>query len=177
MTIMSTQLGSTSILDNYKPQDSYNYVEGEQDDTYSLYKPPLDLPRVHNSDNPENCGKSLSYTMITPLPEVLLLPSYPAPVPLSKTLQWYPSSTSLGNKMGNIAAQYKLPVTNNTLVFGISGLTGEEGGEESLKAESNQLEMTEVLMEGAPLIQALLEGHLSHPWDQSHCLQNQIGQQ
>ena len=32
---MPTQLGSTSILDNHKPQDSYNHVMGEQGDTCS----------------------------------------------------------------------------------------------------------------------------------------------
>ena len=49
MTITSTQLGSTSILDNHKPLDSYNYVMGEQDDTCSQYKPLLDRTKDYNS--------------------------------------------------------------------------------------------------------------------------------
>ena len=46
MTITSTQLGSTSILDNHKLPGSYNYVMGEQDDICSQYKPLLIGPRT-----------------------------------------------------------------------------------------------------------------------------------
>ena len=150
MTITPTQLGSTSILSNHKLQDSYNYVKDEQDDTCSPYKPLPDPTKVHNSGSPGNCERSLSYTMTTPLPEVLLLPSYPAPVPSSKTPQWQPSSASPSDEMGDIVAQYELPVTNDTSVLGVLGPIGEEGGEESLRAESNQLETMEVLTEGGP---------------------------
>ena len=49
MTIMPTQLGSNSIINNHKPQD-YNKSEGDdQDDTCSSYKPSLEITKDCNS--------------------------------------------------------------------------------------------------------------------------------
>ena len=147
---MSTQLDSTSILDNHKPQDFYKNVKDEQDDTCSPYRLLQGPTKVHNPDSPGNCERSLSYTMTTPLPEDLLPPSYPAPVPRSRTLLWWPSSISPSAEMGDNTVQYELPTPYNTSESGIWGPTGEDGGEESPKVESNQLEMLVVLMEGGP---------------------------
>ena len=52
--------------------------------------------------------------------------------------------------MGDITVQNELPSPNDTSEFGVGGPIGEDGGEVSLKADSNQWETVEVEMEGAP---------------------------
>ena len=80
MTITSTQLGSTSILDNHKPQDSYSYVRDEKDDTYSQYKPSPDWTKDYNLDSQVNCG-ILSEPVLT---QLRITPDNSDPVPT-----WY----------------------------------------------------------------------------------------
>ena len=150
MTITSTQLGSTSILDNHKPQDSCKHVKGEQDDTCSQYKPPQDPTKDYNLDNQANYEKSLSG--IVPIHHPTSWPPSwsPAPPPKTRIPLWRPSSTSPSDERGDTAVQYELPAPNDTLESGIGGLIGEEGEEMSLRVESNHWETLEVLMEDGP---------------------------
>ena len=150
MTITSTQLGSTSILDNHKPPDSYSYVMDEQDDTCSQYKPLRDRTKDYNSDNQENCEIPLSGIMPTPPPTPWTPPWSPAPPPTLRSPLWRPSSTSPSDERGDSAVQIELPSPNDTSEFGVGGPIGEDGGEVSLKADSNQRETAEVVMEGGP---------------------------
>ena len=143
MTIMSTQLGSTSILDNHKLQDSYNYVMGEQDDTCSQYKQLQDRTKGYNSDNQVNCEILLSDTMPTPLPTLRMPPLSPALPPKPRSPLWRPSSISPSDKRGDTAVQNEWPSSNNTLESGVGGPTGDEGVVESLRVESNHLETSE----------------------------------
>ena len=150
MTITPTQLGSTSILDNHKLLDFYNYGEDERDDTYSQYRPLQGQTMDYNSDNQENCEIPLSGIMPTPPPISWTLPWSPAPLPTPRSPLWRPSSTSPNDERGNSAVQNELPSPNDTSEFDVGGPTGEDGGEESLKADSNQRETAEVVMEGGP---------------------------
>ena len=151
MTITSTQLGSTSILDNHKPPRSYSYVMGEQDDTYSQYKPLLDQTKDYNSDSQENCEIPLSGTKLAPPPKPWMPPLSPALPPTPRSPLWRPSSISPSDERGDTAVQNELPSPNDTSEFGVGGPIGDDGGEEvSLKAESNQRETVEVVMEGGP---------------------------
>ena len=150
MTITPTQLGSTSILDNHKPPDSYSYVMGEQDDTCSQYKPLLGRTKDYNSDIQENCEIPLSGTMPTPPPTPWMPPWSPALPPTPESPLWRPSSISPNDERGDNAVQNELPSPNDTSELGVVGPIGEDGGEESLKAESNQRETAEVVMEGEP---------------------------
>src|ERR1700728_3003137 len=149
MTITSTQLGSTSILDHHMPPDPYNCGEGEKDDTYSPCKPVQDQTKGYNSDNQANCGTRISCKSSTPLPISDTPPMSPAPSPTPRSPLWRPSSISPSAERGDNAVQNELPSPNDTSEFGVGGPTGEDGGEESLKAESNQRETAEVLMEAA----------------------------
>src|SRR6202789_3552894 len=133
MIITPTQLGSTSILDNHKPPDPYNYGEGEKDDTYSPYKPVQDQTKDYNSDNQANCGKPISYRSSTPPPISCTPPRFPAPSPTPRSPLWRPSSTSPSAERGDTAVQNELPSPNDTSEFGVGGPTGEDGGEEALK--------------------------------------------
>ena len=81
MTITSTQLESTSILDNHKPPGSYSCAMGEQDDTCSQYKPLQDRTKDYNLDSQANYEIPLFGTMPSPPP----IPWMP-PWSLS---QWY----------------------------------------------------------------------------------------
>ena len=178
MTITSTQLGSTSILDNHGPQDSYKNVKDEQDDTCSQYKPLQGQTKDYNLDNQANCEIPLSGTKPTPPPIPWLPPWSPAPPPKSRSPLWWPSSTSPSDKRGDTAVQNELPSPNDTLESSVGGPTGEEGGEVFPRVESNHLEMSEVPTEDgppgpdpprgisgpceAPGTSALCQGH-SHP--------------
>src|ERR1700679_3086225 len=84
MTITPTQLGSTSILDNHKPPDPYNYGEGEKDDTYSPYKPVQDQTKDYNSDNQANCETPISGKSSTPPPHILYAAEVPCSISNSK---------------------------------------------------------------------------------------------
>ena len=150
MTIISTQLGSTSILDNHKPPGSYSYVKDEQDGTYSQYKPLLDWTKDYNSDSQANCETPSPCTRPTPPPIPWMLPWSPAPPPNPRSPLWRPSSISPSDKRGNIAVQNELPSPKNTSEFGVGGPTWEDGGEVSPRADSNQWETAEVVMEGTP---------------------------
>ena len=92
MTITSTQLGSTSILDNHKLPDFYNCVMGEQGDTCSQDKPLQDQTKDYNSDSQANCGILLSSTVPTPPPIPWTLPWSPALPPTPRSPLWRPSS-------------------------------------------------------------------------------------
>ena len=150
MTIMSTQLGSTSILDNHKLPGSYSYVKGEQDDTYSQYKPLLDRTKDHNLDSQANCEIPLFSTRPTPPPVSWMLPWSPAPPPILRSLLWWPSSISPSDERGDTTVQNKSLSPNDTSEFGVAGPIGEDGEEVSPRAESSQWEMAEVAMEGGP---------------------------
>ena len=150
MTITSTQLGSTSILDNHKLPGSYNCVMDEQDDTYSQYKPLLDWTKDYNSDTQANCEIPLSGIMLTPPPIPWTPPWSPVLPLIPRSPLWQPSSISPSDERGDTAVQNELPAPNDTSEFGVGGLTGEDRGEVSLKEDSNQREMAEVVKEGGP---------------------------
>src|SRR6202034_1722377 len=150
MTITPTQLGSTSILDNHKPPDHYNYGEGEKDDTYSPYKPVQDQTKDYNSDNQANCETPISCKSSAPPPISCTPPRFPAPSPIPRSPLWRPSSTSPSDERGDIAVQNELPSQNDISESGVVGPIGEDGGEESLKADSHQRETAEVEGEDGP---------------------------
>ena len=151
MTITSTELGSTSILDNHKLLGSYSYEEGEKDNIYSQYRPAQDLTKDYNSGNQANCGIPLSCTKPAPPPIPWTPPWSPAPPPIPRSPLWRPSSISPSDERGNTAVQNELPSPNDTSEFGVGGPIGDDGGEEvSLKADSNQRETAEVEREEAP---------------------------
>ena len=128
MTIISTQLGSTSILDNHKLPGSYNCVMDEQDDICSQYKPLQDRTRDYSLDTQASCGIPLSGTMPTPPPIPWTPPWSPAPPPILRSPLWRPSSISPSDERGNTAVQNELPSPNDTSESGIGGLTGEDRG-------------------------------------------------
>ena len=119
MTITPTQLGSTSILDNHKPPDSYSYVMDEQDGTCSQYKPLLDRTKDYNSDTQESCEIPLSGITPIPPPTPWTPPWFPVPPPTLKSPLWLPSSTSPNDERGDNAVQNELASPNDTSEFGI----------------------------------------------------------
>ena len=106
----------------------YSYVMGEQDDTYSQYKPLLDRTKDYNSDNQANCGILLSGTTPTPPPIPWTLPWSPAPPPIPRSPLWRPCSISPSDERGDTAVQNELPSPNDTLEFGVGGPIGEDRG-------------------------------------------------
>ena len=77
MTIKPTQLESTSILGNHKPQDCDRSEEGDQDASCSPYKPSLEMTMGRNSHTRTNCGAPLyDASPVRPQP-VSLPPLYP----------------------------------------------------------------------------------------------------
>ena len=147
---MSTQLGSTSILDNHKLQDCDMSEGDDQDDTCSSYKPSPEMTKGCNSDSQTYCDSPLCGELPTPPPLLSLPPLYPYSPLSTRTWWWWPSPTALISLKDNTTVPKELPSPVNTLVNSVQGL-GEEGGEgESPKVESNQPEKREELGEGGP---------------------------
>ena len=92
MTIMSTQLESTSILDNHQPQDCDMSEGDDQDDTHSSYKPSPETTKGCNSDNQTYCDSPLCGESPISPPLLSLPPLYPESPLFGETPLWPASS-------------------------------------------------------------------------------------
>ena len=83
MTITSTQLDSTSILDNHKPQDSYNCAKDGQDDTVSTQFLRLQISTFDKSSIP-TLAHSRMELLHSPSPCILTPPSHDLTIKTNK---------------------------------------------------------------------------------------------
>ena len=119
MTIMPTQLESTSNLGNHKLQDCDRNEGDDQDASGSPYKPSPETTMGHNSHTQTNCDALLCGASPTPPQPTSLPPSYPESPLSEETPLWPTSSTAENSWKDNTTVPKESTSPANTSVNGI----------------------------------------------------------